>query len=109
MALSVFILDGAKDDYREIRKYVKQKFGEKIWQDSDQQYKELLKNMAEYPSAGLVPDEAMQLGLQGIRERLVGQTRVIYEVAPHSLYVHMFVSTRRDFVTMLAERVLKSE
>ena len=109
MALSVFILDGAKDDYREIRKYVKQKFGEKIWQDSDQQYKELLKNMAEYPSAGLVPDEAMQLGLQGIRERLVGQTRVIYEVAPHSLYVHMFVSTRRDFMTMLAERVLKSE
>jgi len=60
MALSVFILDGAKDDYREIRKYVK-------------------------------------------------QTRVIYEVAPHSLYLHMFVSTRRDFVTMLAERVLKSE
>ena len=109
MALSVFILDGAKDDYREIRKYVKQKFGKKIWQDSDQQYKELLKNMAEYPSAGQVPDEAMQLGLQGLRERLVGQTRVMYEVAPHSLYVHMFVSTRRDFMTMLAERVLKSE
>ena len=109
MALSVYILDSAKDDYREIRKYVKQKFGEKIWQDSLQQYKEVLKNMAEYPSAGLVPDEAMQLGLQGIRERLVGQARVIYDVASHSLYVYMFVSTRRDFMTMLAERVLKSE
>ena len=109
MALSVYILDGAKDDYREIRKYVKQKFGEKIWQDSDQKYKEMLRNIAEFPSASIVPDEAIQLGLQGIREKLVGQTRVIYEVAPHSIYVHMFVSTRRDFMTMLADRVLKSE
>jgi plasmid stabilization system protein ParE len=108
MALSVFILDSAKDDYREIRKYVRQKFGEKIWQDSDQKYREVLKNMGEYPSAGLVPDEAIQLGLQGIRERLVGQTRVIYEVTPQCLYVYMFVSTRRDFTTMLTERLLKT-
>ncbi|NMW20072.1 MAG: type II toxin-antitoxin system RelE/ParE family toxin [Chlorobiaceae bacterium] len=109
MARSVFILDSAKDDYREIRKYVKHKFGEKVWQDSDQKYKEMLKNIGEFPFAGLIPDEAIQLGLQGIRERLVGQTRVIYEVASQSLYVHMFVSTRRDFTTMLTNRLLKNE
>ncbi len=108
MAHSVFIVASAKDDYREIRKYVLQKFGEKIWHDSNLKYQELLKNIGEFPAAGLVPDEAMQLGLQGIRERLLGQTRVIYEVAHQRIYVYMFVSTRRDFMTMLTDRLLKA-
>ena len=108
MAHSVFILASAKDDYREIRKYVLQKFGVRVWQDSDLKYRELLKNIGEFPAAGLVPDEAIQLGLQRIRERLLGQTRVIYEVAHQRIFVYMFVSTRRDFMTMLTDRLLKS-
>ena len=108
MAYSVFILASAKDDYREIRKYVLQKFGVRVWQDLGLEYRELLKNIGEFPAAGLVPDEAIQLGLQGIRERLLGQTRVIYEVAHQRIYVYMFVSTRRDFMTMLTDRLLKS-
>ena len=109
MAHSVFVLESAKDDYREIKKYVIRKFGVKVWQESNLKYKEMLKNIGEFPSAGLVPDEAIQLGLQGLRERLVGQTRVIYEVVPERVYVYMFVSTRRDFMTMLADRLLKAE
>ena len=108
MAHSVFILASAKDDFREIRKYFIQKFGVRVWQDSDLKYRELLKNIGEFPAAGLVPDEAIQLGLQGICERLLGQTRVIYEVAHQRIYVYMFVSTRRDFMTMLTDRLLKS-
>ena len=109
MAHSVYILDCAKDDYREIRKYVKHKFGVAVWHDTEQQYKETLRNIGESTFAGFVPDEAVTLGLQGIRERLVGQTRVIYEVGVQDVYVYMFVSTRRDFMTMLTERVLKGE
>ena len=108
MAHSVFILASAKDDYREIRKYVLQKFDVRVWQDLGLEYIELVKNIGEFPAAGLVPDEAIQLGLQGIRERLLGQTRVIYEVAHQRIYVYMFVSTRRDFMTMLTDRLLKS-
>ena len=109
MAHSVFILDSAKSDYREIRKYVRHKFGEKVWRESEQKYKEVLRDIGEFPFAGLVPDEALSLGLQGIRERLVGQTRVIYEVGEQEVYVFMFVSTRRDFMTMLTDRLLKGE
>ena len=109
MAHSLFVLDCAKDDYREIRKYVKHKFGVAVWHDTEQQYKETLRNIGESTFAGFVPDEAVTLGLQGIRERLVGQTRVIYEVGVQDVYVYMFVSTRRDFMTMLTERVLKGE
>ncbi|MGB7510815.1 MAG: type II toxin-antitoxin system RelE/ParE family toxin [Pelodictyon phaeoclathratiforme] len=107
MAHSVFIPDCAKDDYREIRKYVNRKFGKAVRDSSDQQYKEILKDIGEFPYAGFVPEEAVKLGLQGIRERLVGQTRVIYEVGVRDVYVHMFVSTRRDFMTMLTDRLLK--
>ncbi|MFZ4525132.1 MAG: type II toxin-antitoxin system RelE/ParE family toxin [Chlorobium sp.] len=109
MAHSVYILDSAKGDYREIRTWVRHKFGEKVWRESEQQYKEVLSNIGEFPFAGFVPEEAVSLGLQGIRERLVGQTRVIYEVGEHEVYVSMFVSTRRDFMTMLTDRLLKSE
>ena len=109
MAHSVFVLDCAKDDYREIRKYVKHKFGVAVWRDSEQQYNETLRDIGEFPYAGFVPDEAVKLGLQGIRERLVGQTRVIYELGVQDVYVHMFVSTRRDFMTMLTDRLLKGE
>lgn len=108
MALSVFILNSAKDDYREIKKYVIDKFGEKVWNDSEQHYKEVLRDIGEFPYAGFVPEEAVKLGL-GVRERLVGQTRVIYEVGVEVVYVHMFVSTRRDFMTMLTDRIFKGE
>jgi plasmid stabilization system protein ParE len=109
VAHSVFILDSAKGDYREIRTRVRHKFGEKVWKASEQKYKEVLRDIGEFPFAGFIPDEVVSLGLQGIRERLVGQTRVIYEVDEQNVYVSMFVSTRRDFMTMLTDRLLKSE
>ena len=109
MAHSVFILDSSKNDYREIRKYVRHKFGATVWRESEQKFKEVLRDIGEFPFAGFIPDEALSLGLQGIRERLVGQTRVIYEVVEQDVYVSMFVSTRRDFMTMLTDRLLKGE
>jgi plasmid stabilization system protein ParE len=109
VAHSVFILDSAKNDYRDIRKYVRHKFGETVWRESEKQYKEVLRDIGEFPFAGVVPDEVLSLGLQGIRERLVGQTRVIYEVGEQDVYVFMFVSTRRDFMTMLTDRLLNGE
>ena len=68
-----------------------------------------MSNIGEFPFAGFVPEEVVSPGLQGIRERLVGQTRVIYEVWEHEVYVFMFVSSRRDFMTMLTDRLLKVE
>ena len=109
MAHSVFILDSAKGDYREIRTWVRHKFGEKVWRESEQQYKEVLKEIGEFPFAGFIPEEALSFGLQGIQERLAGQTRVIYEVGEQDVYVFMFVSTRRDFMTMLTDWLLKGE
>jgi len=109
VAHSVFILDSAKSDYREIRKYVRHKFGAQVWMDSEQKYRDVLRDIGEFPFAGCVPDEAFALGLQGIRERLVGRTRVIYDVGEQNVYVSMFVSIRRDFMKMLTDRLLNGE
>ena len=46
-----------------------------------------MRDIGEFPYGGFVPDEAIKLGLQGIRERLVGQTRVVYEVVLTRYYV----------------------
>ncbi|MEI7694353.1 MAG: hypothetical protein WCI64_01720 [Chlorobium sp.] len=88
---------------------MRHKFVEKGWKESEQKFKEVLRDIGEFPFAGFVPDEVLSLGLQGIRERLVEQTRVIYEVGEQDVYVFMFVSTRRDFMTVLTDRLLTGE
>ncbi len=109
MMYAVHVLLGARDDYREIRQYVQHKFGRQVWRETDLKYKELLHAIGEFPLAGTVPDEAVRLGLHGLRQRLLGQTRVIYDIAQQQIFVHLFVSGRRDLMTMLAERMLRSE
>ncbi len=106
MAVVVNILRSAKDDFREIKAQVQQRYGKAVWATVNQQYKATLSEIAQYPMAGLVPDEALALGLEDIRQRLVGQTRVIYQFDGRQVYVHMFVATKCDFPAKLSRRFL---
>jgi toxin ParE1/3/4 len=107
MTHKVKVLDYAKIDYREIRKWVRMKFGESVWTEVDADFKKILTQIGEMPFAGLMADEVSELGLTDYRQRLVGQTRVIYQVKEHEVYVHMFVDTSRDFSTMLNQRLIQ--
>jgi plasmid stabilization system protein ParE len=106
---AVLVLNGARDDGREIRPYVSDRFGANAWRDTDQKYRALLRDIGQFPHAGSVPVEATNLGLQDVRQRLLGPTRIIYQIDAAHVYIRLFVSVRRDFMAMLMERVLKSE
>ncbi|MFZ6741744.1 type II toxin-antitoxin system RelE/ParE family toxin [Undibacterium sp. JH2W] len=106
MSHKVKVLAYAKDDYREIRSYVKRKFGDKVWMTVEADFKKLLKQIADMPLAGFVPEEIEALGLVHYRQRLVGQTRVIYQIKEEEIFVHMFVDTNRDFATVLYDRLM---
>ena len=106
MSYKVQILAYAKDDYREIRGYVKRKFGDQVWVAVESDFKKVLKQIAELPLAGSVPEEIEAIGLVHYRQRLVGQTRIIYQIKEEEIFVHMFVDTNRDFPTVLYDRLM---
>lgn len=109
MSYKVQVLAYAKDDYREIRGYVKKKFGEQVWMTMEADFKKMLKQIADMPLAGSVPEEVEAIGLVHYRQRLVGQTRVIYQIKEAEIFVHMFVNTNRDFPTLLYDRLMSKQ
>jgi plasmid stabilization system protein ParE len=106
MARRFIILDAAKPDFRDIKRYVKSKFGVTVWNEVNQEFKDTIKQIAGNPEAGTQLEELKSLGLDNFRQRLVRQTRVIYEFNDIEVLVHMFIHTRRDFRNHLEKRVL---
>ena len=106
MNCKVNVLEFARDDYRAIRKRVKLQFGAKVWAGVDADFKKMLNDIGQMPWSGSIPEEIKAIGLGDYRQRLVGQTRVIYQLKDGQVYVHLFVDTCRDFSSMLQQRLL---
>lgn len=106
MSYKVQVLSYAKDDYREIRGYAKRKFGDEVWMTIEADFKKMFKQIADMPLVGSVPEEIEAIGLVDYRQRLLGQTRIIYQIKEKEIFVHMFVDTKRDFPTILYNRLM---
>jgi len=105
MSRKVIILDVAKPDFREIKNYVKNQFGEAVWNEVNQEFKLAISNIGLNPEAGKVIAELNELGEDNFRSRFVRQTRIVYEYDDKQVLVHMFVHTKRDFRTHLMKRM----
>ena len=106
MNRTAVILDGAKADFREIKRLVKKQFGDLVWAQVNQEFKEAVEQITRNPMLGTTIDELAGLGFDQFRKTLVRQTRVVYEFDSQQLIVHMFVHTKREFRTHLAKRLL---
>jgi plasmid stabilization system protein ParE len=106
MTRHAVILDGAKAAFSEIRKYVKKQFGDLVWSEVNQEFKDTIKQIAVNPMLGTHVEELTGLGYDNFRQTLVRQTRVVYEFDSQQLIVHMFIHTKKDFKTHLAHRLL---
>ena len=106
MTRRAVVLDGAKADFRDIKKRVRQQFGDLVWADVNQEFKDAIRRITANPLLGTRIEELGELGYDNFRKTLVRQTRVIYEFDTQLLIVHMFVHTKRDFKTHLAKRLL---
>ena len=106
MTRHAVILDAAKGDFREIKKYVKQHFGNLVWADVNQEFKKTIEQITINPMLGSFIDELSGLGYDNFRKILVRQTRIIYEFDNQHLIVHMFIHTKKDFQTHLSNRLL---
>jgi toxin ParE1/3/4 len=102
----VVILDGAKADFRNIKKHVRQQFGDLVWAEVNQEFKDTSKRIAANPLQGTRIDELGALGYDNFRKTLIRQTRLVYEFDAQLLIVHMFLHTKRNFKTHLETRLL---
>lgn len=106
MGRKTFILDSAREEFRDIGKYVRQAFGDPVWNTVKAEYKEAIRQIGEHPRLGSPIDELKELGMTNIRYLLVRQTKVIYEFDDQRVLIHMFISTKRDFRTHLFKRLV---
>ncbi|MDD2881485.1 MAG: type II toxin-antitoxin system RelE/ParE family toxin [Rhodoferax sp.] len=106
MTRAAVVLDGAKADFSEIKKYVKRQFGDLVWAEVNQEFKDTIKRIAANPLLGTHVEQLAGLGYDNFRKTLVRQTRVVYEFDSQQLIVHMFIHTKRDFKTHLEKRLL---
>ena len=105
MTRKIVVLDSAKEEFRDIKKYVKKEFGESVWNTVNAEYKDAIKRIKQDPHIGSHVDELKELGITNVKFTLVRQTRVVYEFDDGLVLIHMFISTKRDFRTHLFKRL----
>lgn len=105
MSRRIVILDSAKEEFKDIKKYVQRKFGDYVWNTVNAEYKEAFKLIKANPKIGSYVDELKELGITNVKYALVRQTRIVYEFDENLVIVHMFIGTRRDFRTHLLKRL----
>ncbi|MFL9710040.1 type II toxin-antitoxin system RelE/ParE family toxin [Methylobacillus sp. Pita1] len=105
MSRRFVILDSAKEEFKDIKKYVKREFGDSVWHTINAEYKGCFRLIKENPKIGSHIDELKEIGITNIRYALVQQTRIVYEFDNYLIIIHMFIGTRKDFRTHLLKRL----
>lgn len=102
----IIVLDSARIDFNDIKAGFKKTHSAARFDQFKQSFKDLFAQMKLFPLAGVVPDECATLELV-IRQRVAEDIRVIYEVKDDTIFIRMFLSTQRDFLTHLGARMLR--
>ena len=107
MILKIVILESAEQDLKDLRKYMVKNFSLKIWQNTYEQIKTVIRHLKSFPYTGSIPEELEKLNLSQYRQVISGMNRIIYEVRQDTLYIHVIVDGRRDLTALLTRRLLR--
>lgn len=107
MTLKIVILESAEHDLNELRNYIVKNFSSRIWRDTYTKLKESIRNLQDFPLAGVIPEEIEKLNLSQYRQIVAGLNRIIYEVRHDTIYIHVIVDSRRDMNALLTRRLLR--
>lgn len=101
----IVILDSAKEEFKDIKSYVKRAFGDAVWNTVNTEYKDCFRLIKETPQVGSHVDELKEIGITNVKYALVRQTKIVYEFDDDLIIIHMFIGTRRDFRAHLLKRL----
>ncbi|CAB3779936.1 type II toxin-antitoxin system RelE/ParE family toxin [Pararobbsia alpina] len=108
MTHRVVFLGAAEADLKEIRRYIVARFNQTTWSETYSKLKQTIRNLSDFPLSGLNVDEIRDLNMTQFRQAISGANRVIYEVRDETIYIHVICDTRKDLVSLLHSRLLRS-
>jgi toxin ParE1/3/4 len=106
--MKVVFLESAELDIKELKAYVVKKFGKDVWATGYQEIKTIVTSVANGTITGKVPFELLDLNVQKYRQVLTTMNKIIYEVIDDTVYIHIVCDQRRDFATLLMQRLFRA-
>ena len=102
----VIVLQSAQTDYRKIKRYVTDQFGNQPWLAINDEWQNKIKKLAVDPDLGTNIPELDGTGFTGFKKYQYKNAYVVYHHADDFLVIYMFIPSMRDFRRHLMERLL---
>lgn len=104
----VLITEGALGDLDAICTFMATQRGEDTAEEWMDGFEEVINSLEQFPERGAVPAPLVDLGIVTFRQILMLPYRLLYEVIGNQVIVVLIVHTKRDFQSLLQERLLRS-
>ena len=105
----VRITESALGDLDAIRSFMAAQRGEDSAEEWMNGFDEVINSLELFPERGAVPPPLVDLGIVTFRQIPMLPYRVLYEVIGNQVFVALIVHTKRDFQSLLQERLLRSD
>ena len=104
------VLKSAQADFNELRSDFQARHAAAQCEQFTSDFRQLFADLKTYPDSGASIEAARDLGLD-VRQRLCHDIRVVYhhDRAHDTVYLRMFLPTRRDFLAHLTTRILRPD
>jgi toxin ParE1/3/4 len=104
----VQITEGALGDLDAIRSFIAAQRGEDAAEEWMNGFDDVINSLERFPERGAVPQLLMDLGIDTFRQLPMPPYRILYEVIGKRVFVFLIVHTKRDFQSVLQERLLRA-
>ena len=106
---TVLLTQSARHDLHEIIEFIELNDGVTNARKLLASLKKKISSLVTFPLRGNFPKELLRIGIKTFRELHQGHYRILYEVVDKKIYIHMIVDGRRDFYSLLEQRILGIE
>jgi toxin ParE1/3/4 len=103
----VQITEGALGDLDAIRLFMAAQRGEDSAEQWMTGFDDVINSLEQFPERGAVPPPLVDLGNDTFRQLAIGPYRILYEVIGSQVFVVLIVHTKRDYQSLLQERLLR--
>ena len=106
----IIVLQSAQADFNALRSDLKARHTAAAHAQFILAFRQLFADLKAYPDSGAPIEAAREVGMD-VRQRLCEDIRVVYhhDRAHDTVYIRMFLPTRRDFLTHLTTRILRPD
>jgi toxin ParE1/3/4 len=103
----VQITEGALGDLDGILSFIADQRGEDAAQEWLDRFEQIINSLEQFPERGSLPPPLAELGIVTFRQLPMLQYRILYEVIGNQVFVVLIGHTKRDFQSLLQERLLR--